>query len=275
MYPTLFKIGSLEIHSYGLLLALSFLFGIILATYRAKKQGVNPDKIMDLSIIIVISAILGSRFLYVIAHLEEFRGHWLDTINPFQSNGQIGIAGLTMLGGFIASLLFGILYLYIKKLPILKICDILVPSVGLGIFITRIGCFLNGCCYGVPTNVPWGMIFPPECAAGYHFTGISIHPAQLYSSFYGLVIFVATLLLDRKKKFDGYLLSWFLILYGISRLTVDFFRYYEDSMVLFTIGDNPISLNQGISFIMIIAGVAMIVYHLIRINRKKVAQDLD
>jgi len=269
VHPTLFKLGPIEIHSYGLMLAISFLIGILLASYRAKKQGLNPDKIMDLSIIIVISAILGSRFLYVIAHLDEFRGHWLDMINPFQSNGQIGLAGLTMLGGFIAALLFGILYLFIKKLPILKVCDILIPSVGLGIFITRIGCFLNGCCYGVPTDSPLGMVFPSECVAGYHFSGIPIHPTQLYSSLYGIVIFGLLLLFERHKKFDGYLLYWFLILYGVSRLTVDFFRYYEDSMVLFTIGNSPISLNQGISFLMIIAGVLLIGYNLAAIKRKK------
>lgn len=269
MHPTLFKIGPLEIHSYGLLLAVSFLLGILLASHRAKKQGVNPDSIMDLSIVIVISAILGARFLYVIAHLGEFRGHWLDVINPFQSNGQVGIAGLTMLGGFIAALVFGMLYLYLKKLPALKIADILVPSLGLGIFITRIGCFLNGCCYGIPTDMPWGMVFPTECAAGYHFTGIPIHPAQLYSSFYGLVILVSLLLLERIKKFDGFLLYWFLILYGFSRLTVDFFRYYEDSMVLFNIGNSPISLNQGISFLMIIMGFLLIILNLKKIKREK------
>ena len=270
MYPNLFKIGPLEIHSYGLMLAVSFLLGILFAMYRAKKQNVDPNKIMDLSVVIVISAILGARFLYVIFHLEEFRGHWLDVINPFQSNGQIGIAGLTMLGGFIAALFFGLLYMKMNKLPMLKISDIISPSLGLGIFVTRIGCFLNGCCYGTPTNVSWGMIFPPESAAGYHFTNIPIHPAQLYSSAYGLLIFLVLLFVERWKKFDGFLLYSFLILYGISRFTVDIFRYYEESMVLFTIGNTPISLNQGISLLMILGGITLIIYNLFK--QKKVTE---
>ncbi len=260
MHPDIFKIGPLEIHSYGLMLAISFFLGIVLAVYRAKREKVNPDRIMDLSVVIVISAILGSRLLYVIAHLEEFKGHWLDTINPFQSSGQIGIAGLTMLGGFLAALVFGMGYLWWKKLPALKIADIIVPSLGLGEFLTRIGCFLNGCCYGIPTDHSFGMIFPAECAAGYHFTNTPIHPTQLYSSFYGLFILIALLVLERWKKFDGFLLLCFFILYGISRFIVDMFRYYEDSMVLFRLGNLPISVNQGISIFMVLMGVLFIIY---------------
>ncbi|MEE4310683.1 MAG: prolipoprotein diacylglyceryl transferase [candidate division KSB1 bacterium] len=264
MHPDIFKIGPLEIHSYGLMLALSFLLGIFLAMHRAKKQNIDQNNIMDLAVIIVISAILGSRFLYVIAHLSEFRGHWLDVINPFQGDGSVGIAGLTMLGGFLAALIFGMLYLWIKKLPVLKIADIVAPSVGLGIFITRIGCFLNGCCYGVPTDGPFGVIFPPNSAAGYHFPGVAIHPAQLYSSFYGLVILVTLLVIERWKKFDGFLIYSFMILYGISRFIVDTLRYYEDSMVLFAFGDSSISVNQGISILMILTGAGLIAYNLIK-----------
>ena len=266
MHPSLFKIGPIEIHSYGFSLAISFLVGIFFAMYRAKKQGVDPNKIMDLSVVIVISAILGARFLYVIFHLEEFTGHWADTINPFQSNGQVGIAGLTMLGGFIAALFSSLIYIKIKKLNVLKISDIMAPSMGLGILITRIGCFLNGCCYGVPTESSFGMIFSIESPAGYHFTNIPIHPAQLYSSLYGLIILVSLLLIEKIKKFDGLLLYCFLILYGISRFVVDIFRYYEDSMVIFNLGNNPISLNQGISFLMIISGAGFIAYNLAKMK---------
>jgi phosphatidylglycerol:prolipoprotein diacylglycerol transferase len=153
------------------------------------------------------------------------------------------------------------------KLPVLKISDILVPALGLGSFLTRIGCFFNGCCYGTPTNVPWGVIFPPESAAGYHFTNIPIHPAQLYSSFYGLLILVILLIIERWKRYDGFLLYVFLILYGLSRFTVDLFRYYEESMVLIYIGNQPLSVNQGISFLMMIAGLSLIIYNYTKIKK--------
>lgn len=269
MHSKLFEIGPLEIHSYGLMLALSFLIGIYFSMYRAKKQSIDPNKIIDLSVIIVISAIFGARFLYVIFHLEEFKGHWLDTINPFQSSGQVGIAGLTMLGGLIAAVVFGLLYLKVKKLPVLKIADIIVPALGIGIFLTRIGCFLNGCCYGKPTEVSWGMKFPANSPAGYCFPDQIIHPTQLYSSLYGLIIFGLVMFLERYKKFDGFLLFIFFILYGISRFVIDFFRYYENSMVLFQIGTMSISVNQGISILMILTGCILIYLSLIRIRNKK------
>jgi phosphatidylglycerol:prolipoprotein diacylglycerol transferase len=269
VHSKLFQIGPLEIHSYGLMLAISFLIGIYFSMYRAKKQGIDPNKIIDLSVIIVISAILGSRFLYVIFHLDEFRGHWWDTINPFQSSGQIGIAGLTMLGGFIAAVVFSLLYLKTKKLPVLKIADIIVPAIAVGILVTRVGCFLNGCCYGLPTDSPLGMVFPQDSPAGFAFPEQAIHPAQLYSSLYGLIILTLLLVLERYKKFDGFLLFLFFIFYGISRFVIDFFRYYENSMVLVQIGKLSLSVNQGISILMILVGGILIYFNQMRIKNKK------
>ena len=137
----------------------------------------------------------------------------------------------------------------------------MIPSVGLGIFITRIGCFFNGCCYGLPTDRSWGMVFPQESPAGAFFPNQAIHPTQLYSSFYGLLIFVLILFVERFKKYDGFLLYFFFICYGIARFTVDFFRYYESSMV---IGGLSISVNQGISLGLIILGVLFLVVSALR-----------
>ncbi len=257
MHPILFRIGSFEIRSYGFMLALSFLFGIYVATRRAKKNGIDPNHILDLSVLIIISAIVGSRLLYVLFHLDEFRGRWLDTINPVQSDGQIGIAGLILLGGIILSFISSFIYLRVKKLSFLKFADIVIPSVGLGIFLTRIGCYLNGCCFGLPCeeHSTFCSTFPPNSAAGSHFPGVALIPTQLYSSLYGLIIFGALLVLERWKKFDGFLFLWFLILYGLSRFIIDFFRYYEDSMVLLSLNGSYISLNQGISLLFVAAGI--------------------
>lgn len=268
MYPTLFRIGALEIRSYGLLLALSFLIGIYLSVKRAKSRGIDPNHIMDLSVILIVSAIVGSRLLYVLFHLDEFKGRWLDTINPFQSSGQIGIAGLTVLGGIILCVISSFIYLRIRKLPFFKFADILMPAVGLGIFLTRIGCYLNGCCYGVPCDEHslFCVEFPYNSPAGSHFPGMPLVPAQLYSALYGLIIFIGLLVAERYQKFDGFLLALFFILYGIGRFIVDIYRYYEDSMVILSIDAWSMSLNQGISLIMVIVGI---IYILIGYSRLK------
>ena len=241
------------------MLAISFLLGIFIAVRRAKKKGVDPNQIMDLAVIIIISAIVGSRALYVIAHTEEFRGHWLDTISPFQSSGEIGIAGLTMLGGVILAFISGYIYIKVKKLDFLKLADVILPSVGLGIFITRIGCFLNGCCFGLPGHDHLCLVFPSNSAAGSVFPQTPLIPTQLYSSLYGLIIFAALLLAEKKQKFDGQLLFLFFILYGIARFVIDFFRYYETSMILFKIGEKGISVNQGISLVFVLLGIFLLV----------------
>lgn len=244
------------LHGYGLMLALSFMLGILLGMRRARKVGVDPNSIMDLSVWIVIAAIIGSRFLYVIYHLDEFRGHWLDTISPFQSSGQIGIAGLSMLGGVVLAMVVAILYLKIKKLPILKTCDILVPSVALGLFLTRIGCFLNGCCHGIPSDLPWAVTFTnPYSACANELLHVPIHPTQLYSSLAGLTIFGILLLVERFKKFDGFLFFLFLVLYGIKRFFIDMVRYYESQVMLGGLG---ITINQGISVVMFFTGVVLL-----------------
>ena len=185
MHPVLFKIFSFPIHSYGLMLALSFLFGIWFSGWRAKKRGLNPDVIADMGFWIILSAIVGARLYYVFLHFEEFKGNLLSIINPFQGE-TVGIGGLVMLGGYIGAVIAAILFFKIKKLPFLPYADIVSPSVGFGIMLTRIGCFLNGCCYGAASGNPLAVKFPLESPAGayqQHIHATSLYPSQLFESF--------------------------------------------------------------------------------------------
>ncbi|MDZ7314984.1 MAG: prolipoprotein diacylglyceryl transferase [candidate division KSB1 bacterium] len=271
MYPVLFKIGAFELRSYGLALAVSFLLGILISLKRAQKANVDQNTIMDLSVLMIISAIIGSRLLYVLFHLDEFRGRWLDTISPIQSNGQIGLAGLSVMGGIIFCFITAFIYLRIKKKPFFKIADVMIPTVGLGIFITRIGCFLNGCCFGLPCNGhhPICVTFPLDSPAGGVFPNQPLIPTQLYSSLYGLMIFGLLLWAERYKWFDGFLFSLFLILYGISRFTIDIFRYYEESTIVLNMRTLGLTINQLLSIAFIVAGVGIIVANF---NLKKMSQ---
>lgn len=265
MYPILFKIGSFELRSYGFTLAISFLLGILLAVKRAKARNIDAEQIMDLSVVVIISSIIGSRLLYVLFHLDEFAGHWTDTFNPFQSSGQIGIAGLTMLGGVILAVLSSLIFLKIKNLPILRTADVIIPVFFLGEAITRIGCYLNGCCFGMPCDHGlFCVTFPANSAAGSIYPNVPMHPAQLYSSFYALIIFIVVLLIDRKRHYDGFLFFLFFIFYGCGRFVIDFFRYYESSMVMLTIAGTGISLNQLISLSFILIGFGLILYQKIK-----------
>lgn len=254
MHPELFRIGPLIVNSYGLMLALAFIVGIFLAIKKAEKRGIDSNTIVNLAFIVMISAIIGSRLFYVLFHLEEFKGRWVYTFLPIQPDGSIGLGGLIFLGGFLGALLSGGIYLYKKKISFLKVVDSVAPSLAIGLFFGRIGCFLNGCCFGKACDLPWAVTFPPYSPAGYQMGNIAIHPTQLYSSAYGLLIFIILMLLDKKEHYDGFIFGIFLVLYGVSRFTVDFYRFYETQMFLI----DGIEFNQLVSLLLVIGGIVLL-----------------
>jgi phosphatidylglycerol:prolipoprotein diacylglycerol transferase len=246
LYPILLKIGDvggfhLAVRSYGLMLAIAYILGILLAAYLASKRGYPANKFIDLGFWIVVSSIVGARLFYILLNLKAYFAH---PVRIF----QIWEGGLTFYGGFLLALVVSIWFMKRNKIRIWQGCDIVSISVALGYGITRIGCFLNGCCYGKPTGLPWGIVFPTPNfegmekapwylskfdptkpvaefnAAGYYYPGVSIHPTQLYSSLAGFIIFGILLLVYRKKRFDGQVFWLFVFLYSIYRFLVEFLR---------------------------------------------------
>ena len=203
MHPVLIKIGIFELHSYGVALAFSVVIGILIARKIAPQLGVAPNTILDLAIVIMLSAIIGSRFWYVVNHLGEFKGHWFDVINPIR-DGYIGIAGLSMVGGVVLAIISSAIYAWRKQQNFIMLGDTIAPVFLLGAGIQRLfGCFLNGCCFGKPTDSFLGIVFPPEGVAGSHFPGIPIWPTQLFASFLGFAGFALVLWLGRWYSFPG------------------------------------------------------------------------
>ena len=250
MYPVLFKIGSFELRSWGVAFAISVLVGIGVAVKRAPRFGVKPNTVMDLAVVTIIAAIVGSRLWYVVYHIDEFKGHWFDIVNPFQ-DGHIGIAGLSMIGGVVLAILASLVYAWMKKLSFVALGDAIAPSFLLGAGIQRLGgCFLNGCCFGRPTDSFLGVVFPPEGVAGSYFPGVPLWPTQLFASALGFAGFALVLWLARRHSFPGYTLWQVFAYYSIDRFIVDQFRYYEPSQILGTIGPLTINVNH-----VVLAGV--------------------
>jgi phosphatidylglycerol:prolipoprotein diacylglycerol transferase len=243
MYPNLFKIGAFELRNYGLALAISVALGIWIAMKRAPRFGIKKEAILDFAVIIMLASIIGSRLWYVVYHLDEFRGHWLNTINPFQ-NGTIGIAGLSMIGGVVLAIISALVYAKIKKLNFLNLGDTIAPAFLLGEGIVRLGgCFLNGCCFGRPTDSFLGIVFPPEGVAGSIFPATHLWPTQLFASALGFIGFALVLWVGRKPKFSGFTFWLVFCYYAVDRFIVDQFRYYEAQQVLATLG--PITFNAN------------------------------
>ncbi|MCD6163515.1 MAG: prolipoprotein diacylglyceryl transferase [candidate division Zixibacteria bacterium] len=271
MHPDLFSLGPIHIKVYGLALAISFFVGVWVAAARAKKSGLDSQVMIDLSFIILVAAIIGSRLFYVVYHVEEFTGHWLDAVNPFQSSGEVGIAGLSMMGGIVLAIIAVMVFFIIKRMLPWPLLDSMAPAFFLGLGITRIGCFFNGCCFGVPTECSCGVVFPPDSMAGWVFPDAAIWPTQLFSSAAGFILFGLILLLERKKTFHGFTFWLAVMLYSGWRFIIDFIRYYEDSMIFASIGDINFTRNQFLCICLIIIAIIWFIY-LKRKNEKPAEQ---
>jgi phosphatidylglycerol:prolipoprotein diacylglycerol transferase len=218
------------------------------------KAGIDQNQVVDLAFIVLIAAVVGSRFFYVVYHLDEFSDNLLDIINPFHS-GYVGIAGLSMMGGVVLSVASAALFFIVKRRNPWPVFDAMMPMFALGIGITRVGCFLNGCCFGLPTHSHLGVIFPPDSQAGYIFPGTPLFPTQLFEAAAGFVIFLFVLWSERFKRFSGHSFWLTLGLYGAWRFIIDFYRYYEDSMIIATIDGQHITRNQFLSAILVLSSI--------------------
>lgn len=218
MLPILLKFGALEIRSYGFFVALGFLAGILITLIYAGREKISRQAILDLAIYTIISSIAGARLFYVIGQWDFYRANPLEII--MVQNG-----GLVFLGGLLLALATVYFYARAKKVPLLNLLDAITPGTTLGYAIGRIGCFLNGCCFGLPTKLPWGVIFPKGSLAEAYCPDLPLHPTQLYSSLAMLLAFLALVWLYRKKKFDGQIIFLGLIFYSVYRFLVEFFRY--------------------------------------------------
>jgi phosphatidylglycerol:prolipoprotein diacylglycerol transferase len=217
MHPIAFELGPLTIKWYGVMVALAFLAGLWTAGRRGLRAGIAAEKIIDLGPWLIIGAIAGARTLYVISYWHEaFAG------KPIAEVFMVWKGGLVYYGGLVGASLGCILYVRLKKLPLWKIADILAPSIALGSVFGRIGCLLNGCCYGRACSLPWAIRFPEGNLS--NAPTYPVHPTQIYDSLLNLGLYAALAWLFRRKKFDGQVFGVYLVSYAILRSFVEMFR---------------------------------------------------
>ncbi len=197
------------------MMALAFLAGLWTATRRARLANVHGEIIADVTMWLMLGSIVGARFVYVTTYWkQEFANQ------PFSEVFMIQHGGLVYYGGLIGATIAGIGYLAWKKLPVWKIADILAPSIALGSVFGRIGCLMNGCCYGRACDLPWAIHFP----ADHETHGAGVHPTEIYDAVLNLILYLVLTWLFRRRKFDGQILALYFIGYAICRTTVEFFR---------------------------------------------------
>lgn len=247
MYPDLFSIGPLTIHTYGVFVALGFLSGIFIATRTGKKIGIDPNRVLDMGFMIIVCGIVGSRIAYIFINFSHYAAHPFDILKLWQG-------GLVFSGGLILVIIVAVWYARHHGYNIWTIGDLWAPAAAIGQAIGRIGCFSAGCCYGKPGDLPWCVVFTnPKSLATLN---VPLHPTQLYSSFSGFLIFIILILLQSKKKFEGQVFLWFLILHSTARLFIERFR--GDPRGVFI--TNDFSMTQLLALIILIAAVAAIIF---------------
>ena len=225
MHPIAIQIGGHPIHWYGVLVALAFVAGLWTASRRGLRENFAPEKILDLGPWLIIGGLLGARLFYVVSYWRE---QFAD--QPFSEVFMVQHGGLVFYGGLIGAALAGILYARLKKLPVWKLADVLAPRIALGSVFGRLGCLMNGCCYGRVCTLPWAIHFPDD-----HEThGLSLHPTQIYDALLNLGLYALLAWLYRRKKFDGQIFALYLLCYAVTRSFVEHFR-----------GDYPVTHLSG------------------------------
>ncbi|MHB9093134.1 MAG: prolipoprotein diacylglyceryl transferase [Eubacteriales bacterium] len=241
MLPYLFKLGPLTVYPWGVTLSIAILLGTLVATKLARKINMNSDQILDLAIVLIIGGVVGARLFYVFVY--EPARYIKEPLQIFALwNGGMVYYG-ALIGGFVT----GTWYVREKKLPFWSLVDVVAPPLALGYGIVRIGCFLNGCCYGKPTTSSIGVIFPYLEGTPY-LDQVPRYPTQLFSSLIGFILFGLLLYLWRKKRFDGQVFLVFLIMYTIGRSVVEYFR---ENLLVF----GPVTVSQLVSILIIIPAV--------------------
>jgi phosphatidylglycerol:prolipoprotein diacylglycerol transferase len=215
MHPILIEFGFIKIFTYGLLVASGFFISILLASHQGKKEGLDPQEIIDLCFYLLVSSLLGARLMYVVVEYKYFMDHPLEIFKFWKG-------GLVYYGGLIFAMLVAVLYMKKKEMPVWQVADILAPSIAIGQAIGRWGCFFAGCCYGVKTDVPWAIVFTdPNSLAP---LGIPLHPTQIYLSLNAVVIFSILIWLRKRKTFHGQIIWVYGILYSIGRFLIEYLR---------------------------------------------------
>ncbi len=243
--PTIVKVGPFAIRWYGLMYILGFITSWFLFNYQARKKkikGLTQQVVESFYFWLIVALVLGARLGYVLFYnLPYYMQNPLRIFAVWQG-------GMSFHGGLIGLVIAGVLFCRKHKLDFWRMADMLVATVPPGLGFGRIGNFINGELFGRPTNVPWAMIFPQG-------GNIPRHPSELYEFFFeGVVLFVILWILKDRIKRSGMLLAAFLILYGIFRFTLEFFRQ-PDPQLGFVAG--PFTMGQVLSSVMVLAGIAL------------------
>jgi phosphatidylglycerol:prolipoprotein diacylglycerol transferase len=248
MLPNLIQIGNFFLPTYGLLAVLGFMTALWMSSRLGRAAGLDPEAVFNLGIYSGLAALLGAKALLIAL---DFR-YYLQSPSELLSMATLRAGGI-FYGGLVAALVTAFLYMRRKKLPGLVTADAFAPGLALGHSIGRLGCFAAGCCWGVPTRLPWAVTFSSQIAqdrVGVPL-GEPLHPTQLYESLAEAVVFLILYRRYRRPHRPGAIIGLYLALYSSARFFVEFVRYHDPTNAYF----GPLVTEQWIALALVGLGI--------------------
>ena len=274
MRQVLFEVPGIgvKVFGYGLMLFFAFLASMNLAAWRARREKIDPEVIYDLALYVFIGGLIGARGFFVVQY-------WGTKIQTFWEIFEIWKGGIVFYGSVFGGAAAFLIYRMFRPFPLRPMLDVVAPSIALGIAIGRLGCFLNGCCYGDVCDLPWAVSFPKhsppwDAEVARHLIppnaehSLALHPTQLYATVDGLVL---TLLLSAYfplRRRDGEVMGLLMITYPITRYLVEHLR--NDEGVFFA----GMTISQLISVGLMALGVLYWIW-LSRLPRERFADGAE
>jgi phosphatidylglycerol:prolipoprotein diacylglycerol transferase len=243
MYPELFRIptpwGAVPVFSYGTMIALGFLLTYLYVCRLAIRRGIDDEDITDIYLVIIVTSIIGARLNYVVSNWREYAAHPATIIRIWEG-------GMVYLGGFIGAMVGGLGYLWLRGRRFGIYYDMYAPAVPFACALGRVGCFLNGCCFGVECSLPWAMTFPKRTGGGVE----PRHPTQIYEMIMLFAIAFAMHVYYKRNRRPGMAMVMFAYLYSLDRFIIEFFRAestYESYIFGLTLAQSTCLLMVGVT----------------------------
>lgn len=256
MFPILLKIGPLTIHTYGFMMALGVAMGLWFLYVQAKKQELQASKLLDVAFYTIIVALVGAKLILFFGSMSDYLSGSKKILDLIRSGGVFQ-------GGLAFGFFFALWFLWRRKIPAWKTADIIGPALALGHGFGRLGCFFAGCCWGTECALPWGITFRNEYTGSFTGTPLNtmLHPVQIYESLLNFTSFLILFFILKKKRFDGQVISFYIINYSIIRYFVEFFRGDHEAKIYFIQNASPyssVSYPQLFSILTLIAGFILL-----------------
>ena len=260
MRQVLFEIPGVgvKVFGYGLMLFFAFLGSMNIAAWRARREKIDPEIVYDMALYVFLGGLIGARGFYVLQY-------WGVRVHSFWEIFEIWKGGIVLYGSILGGTISFFLYRALRRFPLLPMLDVIAPAVAFGIAIGRIGCFLNGCCYGDACNLPWAVRFPqnsppwesevarnlipPDAAHS-----LWLHPTQLYSTIDGLILFLLLSAYFPIRRRDGEVMGLLMLTYPVTRFLVEHLRNDEG---IFAAG---MTISQLISVGLFASGIVFWIY---------------